>query len=260
MTPNMEISTVVGCRMNCGYCPQKLHVKKYSLTNTVFAMSMETFETCLSKIPLDVEIIFAGMAEPWLNPNCTDMLLLAHSRGYKIGVYTTTVGMMFDDIDKIKRLPFIHFCLHLPDDAGVMRVKVDESYLNVLRHAMQIKHNFMCIGNVHPLVKEVTGEVEDSSNALISRAGNLKTLAAVYKTGKIRCSACGPVIDHNILLPNGEVLLCCMTYGMESILGNLLECSYAELFTGKEYQRIAQGLEDDGLDIPCRKCEVATND
>lgn len=253
----MEISTVVGCKMNCGYCPQKIHIKKYSLTQKVFSMSMETFETCLSKIPLNVEILFAGMAEPWLNPNATDMLLMAHSRGYKIGVYTTTVGMMFDDIDKIKRLPFLHFCLHLPDESGVMKVQVNDEYLNVLRHALQIPHNVTCIGTVHPKVREIVGDVPDSTNTLISRAGLIQSLAIRPKEGKLYCTATGPKIDHNILLPNGEVLLCCMDYRQEHVLGNLLECSYDELFSGEEYQKVMQGLEDDQIDILCRKCEIS---
>lgn len=127
MTANMEISTTVGCKMNCGYCPQKLHVKKYTEKSRDTVMSDRTFLTCLSKIPKTTEIIFAGMAEPWLNPIATNM----------------------------------------------------------------------------------------------------------------------------------EVVLCCMDYSQDHVIGNLLTDSYDDLFRSKEYNRIMQGLEDDGLDILCRKCEIS---
>jgi len=257
MMPNMEISTVVGCKMNCSYCPQKIHIKKYTEKSRAVKMTMEVFDKCLSKIPLNVEILFAGMAEPWLNPNATEMLLLAHSRGYKIGVYTTTVGMDFDDIDKIKRFDFLHFCIHLPDGDGNMKVEITDEYKNVLSHAMQIKHNLVCIGKIHPELVPIVGEVPDSSAGLLSRAGNLKSLAIEPKKGKLKCSACGDKIDHNILLPNGDVILCCMDYSQEHVLGNLITDSYEDLFQSDEYKRVMNGLEDETIDIKCRQCELA---
>ena len=34
---------------------------------------------------------------------------------------------------------------------------------------------------------------------------------------------------HNITLPNGDVSLCCMDYGLEHIIGNLLEQDYEDV-------------------------------
>lgn len=63
---NLEISTVVGCKMNCDYCPQKVHVKTYTDKTRETVMSLDNFKTILSTVPKECEIIFAGMAEPWL--------------------------------------------------------------------------------------------------------------------------------------------------------------------------------------------------
>jgi hypothetical protein len=34
---------------------------------------------------------------------------------------------------------------------------------------------------------------------------------------------------HNVMLPNGDVSLCCMDYGLKHILGNLYEQDYEEI-------------------------------
>ncbi len=257
MTPNLEISTVVGCRMGCDYCPQKIHVTNYRSEKV---MSLETFATCLSKVPTNVDIHFAGMAEPWLNPNATGMVLMAHEQGHRVGVYTTCSGMVLEDIYAIRHIPFIHFCLHLPDADGIMKFNVTPEYLEVLKLCMTIPgRNFTCIGHVHPEVDRITGPVPDSSNTLISRAGNLKTLAITPKKGRLKCSAMSERLDHNILLPNGEVLLCCMDYAQQHVLGNLLTDSYESLFDNPEWHRIKKGLDDETSNILCRTCEIATS-
>ena len=253
--PNLEISTVVGCRMGCDYCPQKIHTASYKGERS---MSLETFAKCLSKVPKNVDIHFAGMAEPWLNPNATDMLLMAHEQGHRIQVYTTLYGMGTADLFSIMDIPFVHFCLHLPDADGIMKFDVTPEYLNTLEMAITIPgRNFMCIGKVHPLVEKITGPVPDSSHTLISRAGNLKTLAVTPKKGKIICSSMPDKLDHNVLLPNGDVLLCCMMYDNSHKIGNLLTGSYDDLFESDEYKKVLRGLNDESIDIKCRKCEIA---
>ena len=256
--PNIEISTVIGCRMKCDYCPQKLHIKTYTAKSKHTVLSLEDYATCISKIPINVDIMFAGMAEPWLNENATDMLLMAHEQGHKIQVYTTCSGMSLQDVEAIKHIDFIHFCLHLPDADGVMTLDVNDYYLSVVKACLSLHNvNMMCIGKLHPLVEAITGPVLDSSHTLISRAGNIKTLSITPKKGLIRCSSMPDKMDHNVLLPNGDVLLCCMDYGNSTVIGNLLEMDYEDLFKSDVYNEIQKGLQDDDSKIICRTCEIA---
>ena len=212
----------------------------------------------LSTVPKDCEIVFAGMAEPWLNKSASDMVEYCFEQGYKVGIYTTTVGMNLTDVIRIHDLPFTHFTLHLPDEGGRMRLNVDEKYLQILSKVVEVMDcQIMVIGKLHPQVEEITGPVIDGSPGLFSRAGNLKSLAINRKKGVLKCSACGPRLDHNILLPNGDVLLCCMDYGQEHVIGNLLTMDYHSLFSSDEYLRVMKGLEDENTDTLCRKCEVS---
>ena len=243
--------------MGCDYCPQKLHVKEYLKRSRETVMSFNDFSLCILEIPKNVEILFAGMAEPWLNKECTNMVLLAHHLGHRIGVYTTCEGMTLEDVELIKDIDFLHFCLHLPDADGLMKFNVTPQYLEVLKACLKIQNrNFMCIGKVHPLVEAITGHVQDSSHTLISRAGNLKTLAITPKKGALKCSAMSEKMDHNILLPNGDVLICCMDYGQKHVIGNLLKMDYESLFLSDEYLKIKEGLKKES-NILCRTCEIA---
>ena len=54
---------------------------------------------------------------------------------------------------------------------------------------------------------------------------------------------------------NGDVILCCMDYSQEYILGNLLTSDYNSLFRGKVYADVKKGLRDKSSDIICRYCE-----
>jgi len=261
--PIMEITTRIGCQMMCTYCPQNKLIKAYSAKSSIFLMSFDNFKICLDKIPATTQIHFSGMAEPWLNPECTKMLIYAHEKGHKIIVYTTLIGMQPKDVELIKNIPFKIFKVHLPDTESHSRIQIDETYLKTLKKLTEsnIQNiSYMTMGTLCPQVKEMVN-IQAVKPSFNSRAGNIgaekDTEPTKIKTGKIRCEASGNMLDHNVLLPNGDVLLCCMDYGMKHTLGNLLSDNYASLFNGDEFSKIKNGLLNDSIDILCRKCIMA---
>ena len=42
-----------------------------------------------------------------------------------------------------------------------------------------------------------------------------------------------PFYDHNVLLPNGDVVICCMDYSVKHKIGNLIEGDYFSLFSSR---------------------------
>lgn len=246
--------------MACDYCPQKIHIQKYTEVSSNVQMTFHDFKKILSTVPKEVEIVFAGMAEPWLNKNCTDMVLYSFDQGYKVGVYTTTVGMDEDDVRKLRGLPFLYFTIHLPDADGRMTLKVTDKYILVLMMALRAIPDAqkMVIGRLHPEVEKYTDPVLDGSPGLISRAGLIKTLAINRKTGPLSCSAIrSSRINHNVVMPNGDTLICCMDYSREHVIGNLLKMHYEELFRTKEYEKFIVAMHDDRNDCICRHCEIS---
>ena len=60
-------------------------------------------------------------------------------------------------------------------------------------------------------------------------------------------------MNHNVLLPNGDVVLCCMDFGMQHVLGNLKRQSYEEIMQGREMRKIKQELLE-AVHVICGKC------
>ena len=98
----------------------------------------------------------------------------------------------------------------------------------------------MSMGEPHDCVKDLW------PNPVIpnfwDRAGNLigeaqikpaldKIKDRVNHAGNQGPSTCGCIehLYHNVVLPNGDVSLCCMDYSLEKILGNIIEDSYDDI-------------------------------
>lgn len=256
----MEITTVIGCRNMCSYCPQKNIISAYKSKDLV--MSFNTFKKCIDKIPKNVKIVFAGMAEPFQNKDCMKMILYASKKGFTIEIFTTSIGVKEKDIKELEKININYFDFHLPDNSGSTHIKVDSSLLKVVKAISESKIkniHYQVFGKVHPEVQKVLNfNVEDLSRLLQNRAGNLDVGFKPQKLkGKIICSSTGRKLDNNVLLPNGDVILCCMDYGLECKIGNLLESSYEELFKTNAFKKIQRSLDNGSEDFLCRNCSYA---
>ncbi len=260
----LEVTTVIGCTIQCDYCPQHKIVGAYAGHGYRKYLPLGDFEAILRKLPTDVLIHFSGMAEPWLNPECTEMVLLADRRGHELSVFTTAVGMTREDVARIKAIRFRDFVVHLPDIEGHAKIVGNERYLETLEAIVQggiAGCKFMTMGTLPKDVRAIVGR-RIRATRMMSRAGNTSERVGLTPpprlVGEIRCRSCGDLFDHNVLLPNGDVILCCMDYGMTHVLGNLLTSDYDSLFSGDEFSRLRSGLTDESIGILCRHCENAS--
>jgi FkbM family methyltransferase len=252
IAPTMEFTTSIdtqnGCVVDCVFCPQRTLQKSYKGERF---MTLDNFKKAVDKLPQEVRVTFAGFTEPWLNKQCTDMVLYAHEKGHPISIFTTGIGMSIEDIERIKHIPFAGnpngcFTLHLPDQERKAKHPITKRYIEVIEHIGKIQnqiHNFttMCMGTVHEDVRHVfsSAPVYD----MWSRAGNLvgemimkpellerkaEWKMANHGEKQMTCG-CLEKMYHNVMLPNGDVSLCCMDYGLKHILGNLYEQDYEDI-------------------------------
>lgn len=249
ISPTMEITTIVpekGCVVDCVFCPQRTLVNVYEGERR---LSLDNFKRAVDKIPSEVRITFAGFTEPWLNSDCTDMLLYAHDRGHPISVFTTVVGMKPRDIERIKHIPFAGnpnggFVVHLPDQERKAKHPITKRYVETLEYLKSVQHeikNFtiMSMGTVHNDVRHIYEWAP--TYEMWSRAGNLigekilkpELLAHPFKIrdhgDKQMTCGCDERLYHNVMLPNGDISLCCMDYGLDQILGNIFEQDYNDV-------------------------------
>jgi radical SAM protein with 4Fe4S-binding SPASM domain len=264
MIPSVfEISTSIGCNIGCRYCAQDLLVRKYAKRSAQRFLSLESFKAAIEKIPIDVEIRFGGFAEPWLNKNCSDMALYADSRGHKISIFTTLVGMCFEDVGKMAKIQKLNFIsVHLPSQDQYENIRVNDEYQMVLKNIDQSKLplSYHYHGtNLHPTVRNalsvrrrIVAEEISSKCDHVRIEGVSKHL--VPKRGKLVCSL---GMRCNIMLPNGDVVLCCMDYGLQYILGNIFQSDYETLLNSETFVDAANKLRSKDSNIICRKCEFA---
>ncbi len=247
--PTMEFTTSVpkkGCVVDCVFCPQEVLKKSFEGERR---LTLENFKKALSTIPKNVRITFSGFVEPWMNKHTTDMLLYAHEQGYPVCVFTTGIGMSVEDVKRIKDVPFAGgpnggFTLHLPDSENLAKHPITNRYIDVLEEFGKSNiQNFSIMvmgGEVHEKVRHIYPSAP--SYSMYWRAGNLISEAKLkpellvhmdkVKTAHVAGDAtCGCIEDlyHNVMLPNGDVALCCMDYNQDHIIGNLFTQSYEEV-------------------------------
>jgi len=259
----LEITTRIGCRVACTYCPQATLVKQYKRRSGSSLLSMDVFRRCLEKTPQQVQIIFCGMCEPWSNPDCTEFVLFAHERGHKIALETTLVGMTLADIERLDAISLEYITIHLPSGEGFEHIEVDNRYLDVLRAIASGRPPANGCGyryygdSLHPKIQQRIQELGIIPNRLplITRARNIEIPGIHLPTKRRGNIGCLRNMRYNVLLPNGDVVLCSHDYNLQHILGNLLDDSYESLFTGEEYRKVLTGLCDEHAETLCRYCD-----
>ena len=268
----MEITTLIGCKVQCKFCPQELLMNKYQEKNKTekitwgkpVLMEYDTFKTCIDKIPKNVDIHFSGYAESWLNPDCTRMLLYAYEQGHDISVFSVLEGMTTKDVDLIKHIPFAKFEIHLPEIQNYAKIAVNAHYLEVLKKIISCNIHHLCymsMGDLPLIIQEVIG-TNFPPNLMIDRAGNSEHgKKTQQKYGPLLCSRASEnginTLDQNVLLPNGDVCLCAMDYGYQYVLGNLITSDYKSLFNSIAFKNIKEKMSSEDSYIMCRFCNLS---
>lgn len=274
--PTLEITTMIGCPLRCTYCPQDQLQAAYGKDERY--LSLENFRLVLRKLPKFVRIDLSGMSEPWANPKASEMLQWALIGGFNVAIYTTLVGMR--DPGWVLSLLHNHtsqvetVVIHLPDQNGNMRgFKASAQYFDALDlfAAAKLKEEFEINFMTMDVGRGIDHRLHQHIESLVipwtgnSRAGTLdqRTIGAQpldpqpYHEVPLSCSFT-PFYDHNVMLPNGDVVLCCMDYSMKHKLGNLFTDEYYDLFLSKELTELrVANMKRCHTDVICKKCTRA---
>ena len=244
----LEITTHIGCPINCTDCPQALLRERY---DGRLDLDFEDYKKVIDKLP-DGRIDFSGMCEPFANPKCTDMILYAAEK-HPIALYTTLQGSTMEDYERLKGVKFDIVVLHIPDKDGRSHFQVTDEYLELLK-AWDC-HSYSCHGAIDDRVLPVLKH-RPIITYIHDRAGNVKDRP--HKTvpnRHIYCATSIKAMNHNVLLPDGTVLMCCMDYGMTGVFGNLFTQSYEEVLNSPTAKAMRETLNE-GESI-CRHCTNA---
>jgi hypothetical protein len=271
-SPVMELTTMIGCPLMCTFCPQDNLRTNYG--NGIKYMQPVDLVKVLVKLPKNTRIDFSGMSEPWANPECTQMLEMVLYMGFKVAIYTTLYGMT--DPERVRKVLESHpeqvevIMLHLPDANGNMKGwKNNEEWQRaaaVISHtnvpcgvgAMTMDKNGVVHPDLQPMVGRLAGWVGHTrADSLDPEQVAGQALSVTPRNDFALTCRSTPFYDRNVLLPNGDVVLCCMDYNLKHVIGNLLTQTYDEMMQGKPLQDLIKMNEADGFDkcSICKSCE-----
>lgn len=195
------------------------------------------------------------------------MMEYSVQQGHRILLNTTLVGLNMEDARRLAILPVEAVVLHTPDKEGYATIPMTKEYFAVLDFLLESRKEdnrpffdmANCQSTPHPqIVNFINNRVSFANLVLIDRAGNLsgsEVDQGVCHTGKIICEK-SVALNRNILLPDGTVVLCCMDFGLQHELGNLLYDSYDDIINGQLMNEIRKNMVDGG-EILCRRCSSA---
>ena len=89
--PGLEITTILGCPVDCIYCPQD-QIRLASKGNKHKILKLDDFKKIIANVPNNVKIFWTGYSEPCLNPQIEEMTDYAFYQGYAQTISTTLVG------------------------------------------------------------------------------------------------------------------------------------------------------------------------
>ena len=267
--PLIEINTVIGCPVNCKYCPQDIFINRYyeNDKNRQRVMTIENFAKILENTPDDCIIDFAALSEPFVNHDCVKMIRMACDAGRTVLLFSTFVGATDEEIDEVLKLPIHAITLHCADSRGYANIPTDKHYyerIEKILNARKKDGSYLVVGisaqtePTEEMIKLCEGKHE-IKYSLHDRVGVLKdpALASMKEPhkGKFECSLCGAQVNSHVVCPDGTVILCNNDFAMQYVLGNLYEQTFDEIQEGEMIKKVLQGMNGDTtIDLICRKC------
>jgi sulfatase maturation enzyme AslB (radical SAM superfamily) len=235
----LEITTVSKCIIDCSFCPQSVFQESYHGCKT---LSLYDFKKALSKVPKNVVIHFSGFSEPFLNPQCVDMIEYAHLEGYKIVLFSTLVGLKSRDVERLRRCnPEV--TLHLPDELGNAKIPITRAYKETLTAVLKL----LSVNTFYVMNEQFISN---------ERVGLCNGAPKRHTRGWFYCEKL--FAPQFVMLPNCDIVLCCMDYGLKHRIGNLMQQSWGDIVKSSEYQKVcANRFQLDGTAI-CRQCVWAS--
>ena len=265
--PMMEITTKIGCAVNCKFCPQDVLLRNYfNMGNEEKYLSLDMFKRCVDKLPQNTLVEFAGFTEPFFNDKCIDMIIYTVASGRKVNLFTTLRGVNQKILDALLKIQFEEFVLHVPDEEGYSNIPITPEYMEMLNQLIVAKKpdgrdfvDYACSQGTIP--SQIQKKLESKVRifvSLLDRAGNLEDEELFSKRnirGKIRCEV-SRSLNHNVLLPDGRVAICAQDYALKHVLGNLADMDYSEIMqNSKKIENLMSDEEDKS--IICRNCSLA---
>lgn len=286
----LEISVKSGCGLFCDYCPQDKYIESYKtkFSEQEKTLTEETFMAVMQNVPNSTYMKWTGFTEPLDSKLFPVFSKYLRDNGYKQQISTTLHGNLDSVAWFCENLSFFNgITLHLPDDSGFMKSRVNDKYLSRLTELLENAFKlglgeerliiFLIGDSFHKDIKSLLDDHLERGlikSSQIQQANILNTRNSTIDPSKLRiknvttrdfikessrkqknyyCSY--RRLNSAVLLPNGQVTLCCQDYNLDFILGNLKTEKLNDLYNKIESDDKLSNMFLKGEFFPCTKCE-----
>jgi len=252
---HIEITLTSGCPMMCSYCPQGNYIKAYKASNQTDKkkMTLEDYKIILKNIGRTVrDIHFTGFTEPLTNPEWYEIVKHTIECGHTASMNTILFGASSEDVDKLTGLK-IPIRIHLTDSKQEVSQDILKEFST--KYYQEIKFDYFSAKGKSLIPEDERGAYHEAH----SRGGNLEEDDSPVKTYSIN----GPVICKNnryysnVVLPNGDVSVCCSDFGLDHILGNLLREKLSDIHSSQKIKDFIEKMSEGDENFICNKCFYA---
>tara|TARA_Y100001973_G_scaffold102270_1_gene166976 strand:- start:2176 stop:3051 length:876 start_codon:yes stop_codon:yes gene_type:complete len=251
---HIEMTLTSACPMMCSYCPQSSFIRGYkSLKTGGEDMTLENYKAILSNVDVIGYVAFTGFTEPLRNKDWFDIVSHTINEGYRTIINTTLFKVSSEDIDKLVSLD-IPISIHITDSKQEFPIKTYEEFIR--KYKGEIRLNYFSRKG-YDIAQKLNapshgGRVHD-------RGGNVppdKAPKTPLIKGPVACTTKRQY--SNVVVPNGDVSVCCSDFGLEHILGNLLTTKLSEIHKSLKMKNFNNKMKEGNEDFICNKCWYAT--
>jgi hypothetical protein len=249
---SIEVTTRIGCPNECLCCPQAITAETYKDERKVF--NLQDYCCCLDGVAGESMLFdFAGFTEPFSNPDCSKMIVETIRRGYRIRLVTTLVGTSVAQTQLLAAIEGIFLILiHVPDTKWFTLnadtwISIHKRFFNL---GIPANYSYVTLG----IVPDRLGDYLTGMGVEHIRMQTVRHRAGTDENSPARI---GPTYclqqrwHNNVLLPSGDVYLCCEDFSLKHRLGNLILQPYSEI-----YQAAQKLMLSDSTKLICNQCQL----
>lgn len=282
--PRLELTARAGCGRMCDYCPQDSYISKYKkVSGGVNSLSIDLIERISKNIMSGTIISHTGFTEPFDGKDFGLIVDHFYDKGFLQTISTTLYGRKEAQEYFINNLYKFNngITLHLPDSEGLMKGDFNDKYADFLKKVLEkftelkgkglkINLTIFLIGQAfHPNINYVVdlytnflgSENIHKAKFLNTRAGEIdpikfrKLSSQTYRDKNTTYYCSYGRLNRGVLLPNGEVTICCQDYSLKRVLGSLINEDLSVLYNKIEFTEEWRESFISGTFEPCRNCE-----
>lgn len=249
---HLEFTLTASCALMCPYCPQGQYARAYAKRPGQRSMALDDYKQMLANVAQTTRNIdFSGYTEPLHNRHWFDVFRHTLEQGYTVTLFSTLGTASLDDLDRLSELAISRIYVHLLDHVA-QRDKLAFFIERCRQHHRDLVFIYFD-DDGKELAAAFQGRVSCERWTAHSRAG-LVDVGRRYLPGAVSC--CEQREFCSVVLPNGDVHICCMDFALEHRIGNLLESPLAEIHYSDAARafRATMASPQDGI---CNHCIYA---